>query len=394
MAWERKPPQRHGSLHHALLQDPARAGHATSPVVLPFRLPGNLPPKRSRRHSRCSVRGPGWSTWSAPRYVPNDTLIWTSTNGGVTFSGPVKVTELRGPDRDRRRAAQPEPHGDRKRTDRGLLRRRVRQPGFGFGEVANTLKSPAEFSFSEPGTFVDEGEPRLHRLAPAGGGLRSTSKNTTRSTTTSLKGARQAKKRNGRPRNRNCSPKATSPRLASGPAGLLILSSDFVRAAKSNPAVLEVRKFNESTNTFEAPVQVTSNRRARTASTSGHLREPGNGLHSMSSGRRPAMAVSRCTSRNQPMAVPELPRRTGSRVLQGGFDEAAAPGGGERWAGMADLQGRTRRRGRRPHGQHGPLHQPLRRGAERRLDQRSPGHTGHRHGHGRGPCGLRARLAP
>ena len=49
-----------------------------------------------------------------------------------------------------------------------------------------------------------------------------------------------------------------SPHLASGPAGLFMLSSDFL-SGESNPAVLELRKFNEAADAFEAPTVVTSN---------------------------------------------------------------------------------------------------------------------------------------
>ena len=274
VAWERKPPSVTEASITLFCRIP-RGGTCSSPVVLPIPAPGKSDSESVSQAFPVLGTRSGVVYVVGPRYVPNDTLIWTSTNGGVTFSGPVKAPSYGGHTgiddvllNPNRTATEKEPTAD-------YFDVASTNPGFGFGEVSNTLKSPAEFSFSEPGPFVDEGglgfttgshlpvvaffnleeHDQIHYYVAKGSPAGVESK---------WSGPKPKLLAEG-----------YSPRLASGPAGLLILSSDFP-GGESNPAVLDVRKFNESSQTFEAPVQVASNL-AQDGATSGIYENPETG---------------------------------------------------------------------------------------------------------------------
>ncbi len=208
-----------------------------------------------------------------PRYVKaDDTVIWTSTDGGAEFSPPKKV-----------------PGGSPGKTGVGdvLLDPNTpagagptedyfgiagNNPGLGFGFTANEVVSGStSFSFAEPG---------------AGGVGSSTLGYVTKTVEDSATKKPiypeveayyndaspapevffyryYAKEGNvdGEERGWEGPIKVSDgyvPRLASGPGGLFMLSTDIAPGAshESQPSAIDVRKFNETTRTFGEPVQI------------------------------------------------------------------------------------------------------------------------------------------
>jgi hypothetical protein len=222
-----------------------RGGTCTSPLTLP------LPDDESVSQA-FPVLGsrPGVVYVVGPRYVPDDTLIWTSTNGGESFSAPKKIDGYGGKTgiddvllNPNRTATEKEPTAD-------YFDIASTNPGFAFAEVSNTLKAPADFSFASPGPFVDEGSLGFTTGShfPVTTFFNLATHDEVHYYVNSGSPADEEKDWSAE----KFLSEGYSPRLASGPSGLFILSSDFV-AGEANPAVLELRKFNEGTGTFEAP---------------------------------------------------------------------------------------------------------------------------------------------
>jgi hypothetical protein len=62
----------------------------TSPVSLS--LPGPNPPPENNTTGNFSILGPGSTVYVvAPRYVDSDVVVWTSTDGGATFSAGTVI---------------------------------------------------------------------------------------------------------------------------------------------------------------------------------------------------------------------------------------------------------------------------------------------------------------
>ena len=272
-AWERAPASSVEADTTLFCKIP-RGGTCTAPIVLPLPSPGTKDEEDVTQAYPVLGTRPGVVYVVGPRYVPNDTVIWTSTNGGASFSAPVKA----------------ESYGGRTGVDDVLLSPNhaatEKEPttdyfdvattgsaAISFGEVGNTLKTPAEFSFSTAGNWADEGSlgfttashlpvlayfnlevhDELHYYVSKSNPADEESKWTARKFVT----------------------EGYSPRLASGPDGLFMLSSDFL-SGEANPAVLELRKLNETSDTFEAPALVTSDL-AQDGLTSGIFENPETG---------------------------------------------------------------------------------------------------------------------
>ena len=66
------------------------ARRCTQPVKLA--LPGAAAGDEADANQLFPILGPGSTVWVVTsRYVLNDTLIWTSTDGGRTFSGAYEI---------------------------------------------------------------------------------------------------------------------------------------------------------------------------------------------------------------------------------------------------------------------------------------------------------------
>ncbi len=207
-----------------------------------------------------------------PRYVRNDTLIWTSTDGGATFSS-AKVGPSPGgyPDKtgvgDVLLDPSPLPGAGPTEDYFGIA---ANNYGLGFGFTANEIISgTTSFTFANPG---------------AGGVASSTlgylTKSVTDPTTHQLINPEVEAYYNlsnpyevffYRYANNGSADGVEAgwegpfkvsdgyvPRLAGGPKGLFMLSTDIAtgESTEAQPSAIDVRKFNETTHTFEAPVMI------------------------------------------------------------------------------------------------------------------------------------------
>jgi hypothetical protein len=245
-----------------------RGGSCTDPIVLP--LPG----------ATTSVEGiaqafpvigtqPGVVYVVAPRYVRNDTLIWSSTNGGESFSaakvkaegsyaGDTTVDDvLLAPGG----SISTTPSGEFETNDAFELA--SNNVGIGYSFTGNGLTTlPTSFSFKEPGSFPTGAT--LGLTNPAAGpntGLVEAYWTLTNPYEVSF----YQYPGPGLPVKENIGwtgPKKVTdgylPRLASGPDGLFMVSQDYLpgESTENAPAVIEVRKYNETSKSFEAPVAI------------------------------------------------------------------------------------------------------------------------------------------
>jgi hypothetical protein len=245
-----------------------RGGSCTNPIVLP--LPG----------ATTSVEGiaqafpvigtqPGVVYVVAPRYVRNDTLIWSSTNGGESFSaakvkaegsyaGDTTVDDvLLAPGG----SINTTPSGEFETNDAFELA--SNNVGIGYSFTGNGLTTlPTSFSFNEPGSFPTGAT--LGFTNPAAGpntGLVEAYWTLTNPYEVSF----YQYPGPGLPVKENVGwtgPKKVTdgylPRLASGPDGLFMVSQDYLEgeSTENAPAVIEVRKYNETSKSFEAPVAI------------------------------------------------------------------------------------------------------------------------------------------
>lgn len=245
-----------------------RGGSCTDPIVLP--LPG----------ATTSVEGiaqafpvigtqPGVVYVVAPRYVRNDTLIWSSTNGGESFSAAKVKAEgsyagdttvgdvLLAPGG----SISTTPSGEFETNDAFELA--SNNVGIGYSFTGNGLTTlPTSFSFAAPGSFPTGAT--LGFTNPAAGpntGLVEAYWTLTNPYEVSF----YQYPGPGLPVKENVGwtgPKKVTdgylPRLASGPDGLFMVSQDYLpgESTENAPAVIEVRKYNETSKSFEAPVAI------------------------------------------------------------------------------------------------------------------------------------------
>jgi hypothetical protein len=207
-----------------------------------------------------------------PRYLRNDTLIWTSTDGGATFSS-AKVGPSPGGYPDKTGVGDvlldPDTPSSAGPTEDyfGIA---ANNYGLGFGFTANEIISgETSFTFEKPGAggvasstlgFVTKSvtDPTTHQLVypevEAYYNLsnpyevffyRYANNGTADGVEAGWKGPFKVSD-------------GYTPRLASGPAGLFLLSTDLAPGAplEAQPSVIDVRKYNETTNTFGTPTTI------------------------------------------------------------------------------------------------------------------------------------------
>jgi hypothetical protein len=254
-AWEQAPGLP-GAADTTMFCKIPRGGSCTAPVVLP--LPGSGSADVEDVTQAFSVLGtrPGVVYVVGPRYDEDDTIIWTSTNGGASFSGPVTVDSYGGRTGIDDVLLNPNHMATEKEPTADFFDVASTNPGIAFGEVSNTIKAPQEFSFAEPGAFADEGSLGFTTGShlPVEAFYNLATEDEIHFYVNKGSPADQEKNWDGP------APKFVAigkrPRLASGPSGLFMLSMDFP-AGESEPAVLDLRKFNETTDVFEAPLEIT-----------------------------------------------------------------------------------------------------------------------------------------
>ncbi|HEY5229897.1 MAG TPA: Ig-like domain-containing protein [Solirubrobacteraceae bacterium] len=257
VAWERK-----AKPNETIFCKIPRGGTCADPIVLP--LPGGEEPNLP-----FPVLGskPGVVYVVAPRYEADDTLIWTSTNGGVSFSAAKVVPSFADKTGTDDVLLDPLHPATEKEPTTDYFDVASSNVGIGFSEAGNTLTKAQELTFADPGAFAGASTLGL------------TGKNLpveaywTDDTPVEVLYYRNTKAPADEEKNWEGPVKVTDgylPRLASGPAGLFLLSEDYLpgESMESSPEVLEVRKYNEASGKFEAPVVVARD-------TSGGLFEPG-----------------------------------------------------------------------------------------------------------------------
>jgi hypothetical protein len=247
-----------------------RGGTCTSPITLP--LPGGSYQGIVQPFPVLGTH-PGEVYVVGPRYLQNDTLIWTSTDGGEKFSaakvgpnpggypGKTSVGDvLLDPDNPSSIPAGEDYFGIA-----------ANNPGLGYGFTANQIVSgSSSFTFANPGnggvasstlgyvtnTIEDSfTHNQIHPQVEAYYNL---------SNPAEVFFYRYYAKEgnvNGEEKGWEGPYKVTDgyePRLAGGPAGLFLLSTDLAPGApvEEQPSVIDVRKYNEATREFGAPTTI------------------------------------------------------------------------------------------------------------------------------------------
>ncbi len=230
-------------------------GACTDPINLPLPAPGTEAVEAPSDAFPVIGTRPGVVYVVAPRYVQNDSVIWTSTEGGVNFSAPKKIPSYSNKTdpsdvliNPKHTATAGEPTADRFDVS-------ASNAGLGFSETGNKVIAAAAFSFEKPGNFV---EASSMAFTPAGFPLIAywnletplelhyyVSKAEPEDEAKNWEGPKLIKE-------------AENPRLASGPAGLFMVSEDYL-SGESLPATLELRKYEEGSKSFGAPTALSGN---------------------------------------------------------------------------------------------------------------------------------------
>jgi hypothetical protein len=242
----------------------------TSPITLP--LPAGPDEEISQPFAVLGSH-PGVVYVVGPRYIKNEeTLIWTSTDGGNTFSA-AKSIHSASPGKTGVGDVLLDPN-----TPAGAgatedyFGMAFNNPGLGFGFTANEIVSgKTSFTFANPGT----GGVASSTLGYVTGTIED------KSTKAQIHPEVEAYYNLSSPapevafyryyaKGGNVDGEETGwegpfkvsdgyvPRLAGGPAGLFMLSTDVApgESNEAQPSAVDVRKFDETTHTFGEPVQI------------------------------------------------------------------------------------------------------------------------------------------
>ncbi len=227
-----------------------RGGSCTEPIVLPLPAPGDSSTEAVTQAFPVLGATSGVLYVVAPRYVAGDTLIWTSQNGGATFSAAHVVpdyAEGSGVGDVLRNPLSPTTHPTSDDFDVASFNSAV-----GITEIGDLDSKPFHLRFATDGdgqgstlgftttshlpveaywNFASPYEVAFDYLK-AGSGGEETNWSTAQFVTNGYE-----------------------PRLASGPGGLFLLSTD-VASGEEQPSLLDVRKYDEATHSFGAPTTV------------------------------------------------------------------------------------------------------------------------------------------
>jgi hypothetical protein len=247
-----------------------RGGTCTAPITLP--LPSGTYEEIIQPFPVLGSH-PGVVYVVGPRYIKNEyTLIWTSTDGGKTFS-PAKSIHSASPGKtgvgdvllDPNTPASAGPTED-------YFGMAFNNPGLGFGFTANEITSgKTSFTFANPGEggvasstlgyvthTVEDSFTKLqiHPEVEAYYNLSSPAPEVF-FYRYYAKGGNVDGEESGWEGPFKVSD-GYVPRLAGGPKGLFMLSTDIApgESLEAQPSAIDVRKFNETTHTFEAPVMI------------------------------------------------------------------------------------------------------------------------------------------
>jgi hypothetical protein len=244
-----------------------RGGTCTDSIALP--LPPSSEPSYEGVVQPFPVLGtqPGVVYVVGPRYIRSDNLIWSSTDGGATFSlkkpqgtfaGDTNVGDvLLAPGG----SITTEPSGPYETNN--MFEIASDNVGVGYSFTGNNVEHVADssFSFNEPGSFTGGSTLGLINNSETSGVVEAYYTDTTpvqiRTYVDPTEGL-ATKQSAGWSAHPETVTDGYEPRLASGPDGLFLLSTDLASGApaEEQPSVIDVRKYNESTHTFDAPTTI------------------------------------------------------------------------------------------------------------------------------------------
>jgi hypothetical protein len=208
-----------------------------------------------------------------PRYIKDeDTLIWTSTDGGATFSA-AKSIHSASPDKTGVGDVLLDPNTPASAgSTEDYFGMAFNNPGLGFGFTANEITSgTTSFTFASPGaggvasstlgyvtgTIEDSfTKKQIHPEIEAYYNLSSPAPEVFFYRYYAKGGNVDGEEKGWE------GPFKVSdgyvPRLASGPKGLFMLSTDVApgESTEAQPSAIDVRKFNETTHAFGEPLQI------------------------------------------------------------------------------------------------------------------------------------------
>ena len=264
-AWDRKGSE----VDQPIFCKIPRGGSCTDPIALS--LPAQTPQSDDGVIQPFPVLGgaAGVVYVVGPRYDRDDTLIWTSTNGGESFT----VKEIPAgsfPDKTGVGDVLFDPNFDSAfpaATDETFAIA-GENPGLGYGYTSNiaTETTPTSFTFANPGAFTSgatlgfttKTKVRLgHAAFPAVEAYwTDTTPDEVRFYRYPAHPAPETEA--GGWEGPFTVTDGYEPRLAGGPDGLFLLSTDLAPGApaEEQPSVIDVRKYNETTETFEAPTTI------------------------------------------------------------------------------------------------------------------------------------------
>jgi hypothetical protein len=184
----------------------------------------------------------------APRYAKGDTLIWTSENGGATFSAPVKkpYSNSSGVGDVLRNPLSPTGSATSDQFDIAAFNAKL-----GFSEVGD-LVSGFALTFASSGAF---GQGSTLGFTEAGAPVEAYWSFAAPYEVEFLYLTKPPSSTEGNWSPPNLVVKGYEPRLASGPKGLFLLSTD-VASGEEQPTLLDVRRWSETSKTFGAPTLV------------------------------------------------------------------------------------------------------------------------------------------
>lgn len=250
----------------------APGGTCTSPQTLAIPAPGTEPKEAPTEVFPVLGSAAGVVYVVGPDYDEDDhSAVWKSTNGGASFSAPKQVT-IKGLGLDLGDVLL-NPLSGSEGIDVGSL-----DPSLAFSETGYSLSKPFTLDFGKAGNgggptlgFTRKGAPVEAEWVFSGKGLAVETFHLKNGTSPEKESDWVGEKFSG----------AYEPRIAGGPDGLFLLSTELAAGAgeEEQPTELTVRKFEEGTEKFGPPMHVGSvNASVPDLFQSGGLAEnPGNG---------------------------------------------------------------------------------------------------------------------
>ncbi len=227
-----------------------RGGTCTDEQELPLPLPHNSSTENVTEPFPVLGAKAGVVYVVAPRYSLNDTLIWTSEDGGEKFSAPKKESYSDG---SAVGDVLRNPLSPTSSATSDLLDIASFNSSLGFSEVGDLDGSPFGLRFEN--VAYPNGQGSTLGFTEAGAPVEAYWTFAAPYEVAFFYLATGATKTEADWSHPKAVTKGYEPRLASGPKGLFLLSTD-VASGEEQPTLLDVRKWNETSKTFGAPTLV------------------------------------------------------------------------------------------------------------------------------------------